>query len=269
MPLYIVGAGLSWEYLTLKALQILSKADKIYIDTYTSIAPGIDKETLRKLNPWAEIVEATRSLLEENQRRIIEEAREKNVVVLVPGDPHHATTHIALQLEALAYRVEAYMIPGVSGLQAVIDASGLQVYRFGKPVTLVYPEEYYKPYTAIETIRENRQRDLHTLVLLDLRLDQAKAMTIPEAIDILLELEKEYTKKTREDMIIPSSIIVGVARAGLEEQKCKAGTPEEVKREEYPPPPHTIIVAAPRLHPLEEEALQALCGYKRATIMEK
>ncbi|ALL00727.1 Diphthine synthase [Pyrodictium delaneyi] len=262
MALYIVGAGVSSEYLTLKAIQVIGAADKVYLDTYTSIAPGVDRELVRRLNPRAEVVEAPRRLLEDEAGKLIQEAREKTVVLLVPGDPLHATTHIALFIEARRRGVEAHVVPGVSGLQAVIDATGLQVYRFGKTVTLVYPEEGFKPYSTVETIWANRERGLHTLVLLDLRLDAGHAMTIPEAIRILLELEAELAAEEGREPEIRGAVVVGVARAGTSEQRCIAGTVEEVAAASYPPPPHSLVVAAPRLHPVEEEALEVLCGCK-------
>ncbi len=260
LPLYIVGGGISAEYLTLKALRIIMNADKVYVDTYTSIAPGLDDALIARLNPSAEVVKATRNTLEERSNKIIEEAKEHNIVVVVPGDPHLATTHISLVVEARRRGVEAHIIPGVSGLYAVIDECGLQVYRFGKIVTLVYPEENYKPYTTIEVIHENHRRNLHTMVLLDLRLDTGKAMTIPEAVDILLEIEKELTLRENLSPILEKALLVGVARAGLPDSSCIAGKPDRLRQANYPPPPHTIIVTAPKLHPIEEEALQTLCN---------
>jgi len=260
LPLYIVGAGISAEYLTLRALKALARADKIYIDSYTSIAPGVDEELLTRLAPEAVIVRAARFHLEDMSRRIIEEARQSHVAILVPGDPFLATTHSAIAVEARQRGVEVVIVPGVSGLQAVIDYTGLQVYRFGKVVTLVYPEDGVKPYTVLDVVRDNRERGLHTLILLDLRLDENKAMTIPEAVHILLELEEEMLRKGMlHTMHINKGLLVGVARAGLPDAKCAAGPPDFVAGTEYPPPPHSLVVAAPRLHPLEEEALHVFC----------
>ncbi|NOZ89068.1 MAG: diphthine synthase [Crenarchaeota archaeon] len=267
MPLYLVGGGLSAQYLTLRALQILGGADKVYIDSYTSIAPGLDEELVARLNPRAEVARATRSLLEEFSSKVIDEAREKTVVILVPGDPLTATTHIALVAEARRRGVEAEVVPGVGGPQAVMSATGLQFYRFGKPVTLVYPEDGVKPYSTVETIAENRRRGLHTLVLLDLRLDEGKAMTVPEAVKILLDIERELARRGELEPFLGDALLIGVARAGLPEQTCVAGPPEAVAAADYPPPPHSLVVAAPRLHPVEEEALSALCSV--AEIKEK
>jgi diphthine synthase len=262
LVLYIVGAGISLEYLTGRALELLRKADKVYLDIYTSIAPGLAREAVERLTP-GKVVEAPRRLLEDEASRIIEEARALNVVVLVPGDPLHATTHVALILEARRRGVAAEAVPGVSGLQAVIDATGLQVYKFCRPITLVYPEEGYKPFSVVETVWQNMERGLHSLILLDLRLDEDKVMTIPEAVEILLGLEEEFAAEEGVEPRIRDSVMVGVARAGLPDAACIAGSPAEVAGAEYPPPPHSLVVPSPRLHPLEAEALRLLCGCQR------
>jgi diphthine synthase len=263
MALYIVGAGLSSEYLSLRAIKALSRARKVYIDTYTSIAPGVDEELVARLAPEAEVVRATRLHLENEAYRIVEEAAEGDVAVLVPGDPFIATTHVALAVEARRRGVEVVAVPGVSGIQAVLDATGLQFYRFGKPVTLVYPEEGLRPYSTLEVIAENRRRGLHTLVLLDLRLDQGKAMTIPEAVNTLFQLERELAEKGEIEPFLGDALFVAVARAGLPDAACAAGPAGFVASQSYPPPPHSLVVAAPRLHPMEEEALEAFCNTPR------
>ncbi|BEP18222.1 diphthine synthase [Pyrofollis japonicus] len=262
MPLYLVGAGPSRQYLTLKALELIKAADKIYIDTYTSIAPGLSRQTVSELSSRAEVVEAPRRLLEDEAHKIIEEAKNKNIVVIVPGDPLFATTHVSLLVEALRRGIHAEAIPGVSGIQAVIDATGLQFYKFCRPITLVYPEQGYKPFSVVETIWQNMERNLHSLILLDLRLDEGKAMTIPEAVNILLRLEEEFASMERKQTRLSDALMVGVARAGLSDSKCIAGKPARLLEEEFPPPPHTLIVPAPRLHPMESNALGVLCDCK-------
>ncbi len=262
-PLYIVGAGLSRDYLSLRAISLLSRADVVYVDTYTSIAPGVDEELVRRVNPWARVVRATRRTLEEGSARVVEEARTREVVVLVPGDPLTATTHIALALEAARAGVRVEVVPAAAGPYAAALLAGLQSYRLGKMVTLVYPEGGVRPYSVVETIWENMERGLHTVVLLDLRLDEGKAMTIPEAVEILLELERELAAERGRRPVLAEALAVGVARAGLPDQRCAAGPLPELARLAWPPPPHTIVVAAPRLHPVEEEALELLCGLRR------
>ncbi|MET1128325.1 MAG: diphthine synthase [Thermoproteota archaeon] len=260
MPLYLVGAGISSEYLSLRAIQLIGSADVVVIDAYTSIAPGVGEELVKALNSRARVVHAPRRMLEEEARGIIEEARSRNVVVLVPGDPLAATAHAALLVEALKAGVRAEVVPGVSGILASVTAIGLQVYRLGKVVTLVYPQEGFKPYSTVEAVWDTYRRNMHTLVLLDLKLEEGIAMTVPEAVRILLELEDELARREGAEPVVARAQMVGVARAGLPDQKCVYGDPDKVMGGRYPPPPHSLVVLAPRLHPLEEEALNLLCA---------
>ena len=251
MTLYFVGLGLSSGHLTLEARDVIDEADKIIIDTYTSIVHGFTPEQIKILNPRAELVLARRKDLEGRSiKGIIEEAKRKNIVILVPGDPFIATTHDAIRIEALEQGVTVKTIHGISIYSVAASATGLQIYRFGKTVTLVYPEAF-KPYSTIETIYENLTRNLHTLVLLDLKLEENKAMRIAEAVDILLELDEKG--------ILSKIIAVGLSRAGTAQQVIHADIFPGLKKYDYAGPPESIIIVA-KPHPMELGALKLIGG---------
>lgn len=250
--LYFVGLGLSINHISIEALNALRKADRIYIDTYTNIVPDFSLDRLFELiGEEKDVVMAKRELLEgKNIYHIIEEASKKNVVILVPGDPFIATTHDAIRVEALKKGVKVKVINGLSIYSLAPSRTGLQAYRFGKTVTLVYPD-YFKPYSAIETIYENLERNLHTLLLLDLKLEENKAMTIPEAVELIIDLDE---KKSLENIIG-----VGMARLGSSDEKIVADRLINLGNYEYPPPPHSIIIVA-KPHPIELDNLFYVCG---------
>ena len=251
MTLYFIGLGLSSKHLTMEAIEAIRSVDKIIIDTYTSIIYDFSPERISSINPNAELVLARRRDLEGRSiSKIVEEAKTKNIAILVPGDPFIATTHDAIRLEALEKKVDIRIIHGISIYSVAASATGLQMYRFGKTVTLVYPEAF-KPYSTIETIYDNLSRNLHTLVLLDLKLEENKAMTIREAINILLELDEEN--------MLADVIGVGLSRAGTPLQTIHADILSEIKKYEYPGPPECIIVVA-KPHPLELDALRLIGG---------
>ncbi len=256
--LYFIGLGLYPKHLTLEAIDALRRLDKAYIDTYTSIIPGFDKSIIENLVP-GEVVEASRSMLEgESITRIVEEARDKNVGIITPGDPFIATTHDAIRIEALKKKIPVKTIHGITIYSLAASATGLQAYRFGKTVTLVYPEAF-KPISTIQAIHDNLDRGLHTLLLLDLRLEENRVMTIPEAVEILLDLDERG--------ILGETIAVGAARLGTPGQTIVADRLHSLGDYDYPPPPHSIIVVA-KPHPVELEALHYLAGlpyklYKR------
>ncbi len=251
MTLYFIGLGLSSKHLTLEAIEAIRSVDKIIIDTYTSIVYEFSPEKITSINPKAELVLARRRDLEGRSiSRIVEEAKTRDIAILVPGDPFIATTHDAIRIEALEKKVDVRIIHGISIYSVAASATGLQMYRFGKTVTLVYPEAF-KPYSTIETIYDNLSRNLHTLVLLDLKLEENRAMTIKEAVDILLDLD--------EDKILADVIGVGLSRAGTPLQTIHADILSEIKKYEYPGPPECIVVVA-KPHPLEVDALKLIGG---------
>ncbi|ADI31426.1 diphthine synthase [Staphylothermus hellenicus] len=250
--LYFIGLGLSINHLTLEAIDALRNADKVYIDTYTNIVPDFSLDKLVGLvGEEKEFVMAKRELLEgKNIYYIVEEASKKNIAILVPGDPFIATTHDAIRVEALRRGVKIRVVNGLSIYSLAPSRTGLQAYRFGKTVTLVYPD-YFKPYSTIETIYDNLDRNLHTLLLLDLKIEENKAMTIPEAIDILIELD--------ERRVLENIIGVGLAQLGSSMEKIVADRLADLKKYAYPSPPHSIIIVA-KPHPVELDNLYYVCG---------
>ncbi len=254
MVLIILGLGTSIDYLSLEALDHLSRADIVFLETYTSIAPGISYDRIKRIILGELRYISRRELEEEAGKTILREAERKYVVLAVAGDPMIATTHINLVVAAAKKGIEYHIIPGLSGIQASVSLSGLQVYKFGRIVTLTYPEQYYKPLSTIKVIRENMERGLHTLVLLDIRFDEGRAMSIREASRILLELEEEYCTKSNCEPLLEDVIGIGVARAGTREALVRADLIRYLGDYDYPPPPHSLIVTGD-LHPVELETL--------------
>lgn len=242
--LIFLGLGYTVKHLTLEAIEALKSADIVYIDTYTSIY-GESLDQIKQFNPNAEYRYASRRDLEgSSAERILEEARSKVVVIAVPGDPFIATTHDALWISALKRGIEVKVVNGISFITLAYSRLGLQSYKFGKHVTLVHPS-LFKSYSTVETIYSNMERNLHTIILLDLRVEESYAMTINEAVRVLLELD--YRGQLGEQLAL------GVARLGWRDEKICASKLRDLALFNYPPPPHSLVVLSPRLDPVEEE----------------
>jgi diphthamide biosynthesis methyltransferase len=69
VALYLVGLGLgSNGYLTRRAMEVIKRSDKVYLDTYTSFfEPGLIEELRTILG--SRLIEADRRLLEEDVSR--------------------------------------------------------------------------------------------------------------------------------------------------------------------------------------------------------
>jgi diphthamide biosynthesis methyltransferase len=102
-------------------------------------------------------------------------------------------------------------------------------------------------------IMENRDRGLHTMCYLDIKAEEQRYLTIKEALQTLLKLEK----LKRKQVITSKTLVMGVARAGSAEPTVKAGYLEEVIDHDFGAPPHTLIFPG-KLHFMEAEALITL-----------
>jgi len=262
--LAFVGLGLAPEDIPIRALKFLKNCDEIYLENYTSLIPGLTAQNVSSLIGKDVTPVSRRDLEEENGDKLIKAAMEGKVVaLLVPGDPFVATTHVAIRLRAekLGVRTVVYNAPSI--LTAVIGATGLQPYKFGRIVTIVYPEEKYGffPKTPYEVLRDNLARGLHTLFLLDLKLEQGLAMTVGEAARLLLEMEQ----RIGEGVLNDNTLGVGLARIGTSNARVLAATLSELASVDLGPPPHSLVIPG-KLHPLEAEALIILCGAQEEVV---
>jgi diphthine synthase len=194
-----------------------------------------------------------RVLEEEAGQPLLDEAKKRKVAFLVPGDPLMATTHVDLRIRAEKQGIRTRVIHGASITSAAIGLSGLQNYKFGKSVTIPFPQGNIISETPYKVILENQVMDLHTLCLLDLRTEEKRYMTIKEGLQLLLSLEKEK----RKHMVTLNTIVVGIARAGATTPIVKAGYLEEIMTYAFSAPPHTLIFPS-KLHFMEAEALITL-----------
>jgi len=106
---------------------------------YTSLLPELDLSRLEGL-VGKRVVRLRRSDLEGGEEAILRRAERGTVAILVPGDPFVATTHVAVRLEAIKRGIRTKVIHAPSIVSAVCGATGLQSYKFGRSVTVVYPE---------------------------------------------------------------------------------------------------------------------------------
>ncbi len=243
--LYIIGTGIYDERdLSIKALDALKKCVKIYAEFYTSPIkvniPALEKMAKKK------ITVLNRSEVEE-QDIIISSAKKCDTAFLVGGDALSATTHIGFALECRKLGIQVLIIHSSSIFTAVAE-SGLQLYKFGRTVSLPYKKDNYFPESPYENIRKNLKDGLHTLLLLDI------GMTANEAMDLLLELEKKLNKK----ILTVETKIVCLAHLGSDEgSTIRYDRMKDLKKQDFGALPHTIIIPG-KLHFTEEEYLESL-----------
>ena len=102
--LYFVGLGLGdAKDITVKGLEVVRVAHKVYLEHYTSILT-VGKEELEKFY-GREVILADRELVEQGVEEVLDLAKDEEIAFLVVGDPFGATTHadLVLRYDILIY----------------------------------------------------------------------------------------------------------------------------------------------------------------------
>ena len=262
--LYVVGLGLGDERdVTVRGLEVIRAAHRVVLEQYTAVLPGVGLERLEAF--YGKPVElADRQTVEEGVDGILEGARDRDVAFLVVGDPFSATTHSDLQLRAHEKGVGFEAIHNASILNAV-GCTGLQLYRFGETVSIVFFTETWRPDSFYDKLVENKARGMHTLCLLDIRVKELtvkalctgkkeyeppRFMSVNTAVEQLLEIEE----RRGEGACGPGAMAVGVARLGTPGQAVAYGTMAQLRDHDFGEPLHSLIIPGD-LHEIEEQVL--------------
>lgn len=247
MSLTIIGLGLFDEKdLSLRAIEEAKRSNQVYIELYTSKWYGSLKNLEKTIGK--KIIELKRKDLEENSQKIVEEAKNKNVVIFIQGDPLVQTTHSSLLLEAKKSGIEIKVIHNASVLSA-IGETGLHMQKFGPYVTIPFPEKTkgQLPESVFKIIGENKERELHTLCLLDVIAEENKYMSINEGLEILLSGK----------VITGEDKIVVFAKAGSDKPLIVYDTVENLIKRNIMDIPAVIIITG-KLHFTEKEYLELI-----------
>ncbi|KAJ9502945.1 diphthine synthase [Exophiala xenobiotica] len=263
--LYLVGLGLADETdITVKGLEVVKRAERVYLEAYTSIL-HVGKEKLESFYGRPVIV-ADREMVESSSDEILEGADKADIAFLVVGDPFGATTHTDLVLRAKELSIPTKSIPNASILNA-IGATGLQLYNFGQTVSMVFFTDNWRPASFYDRIRENASIGLHTLMLLDIKVKEQslenmargrkiyeppRYMTVSECAQQMLEIEEEKGEKIYNE----DSLAIGCARVGAEDERFVCGTLKELCDMELGPPLHSLVLLGKRAHELERDYIK-------------
>ena len=249
MTLYFIGIGLNDEKdISVKGLELVKKADFVYLENYTSKI-NTNIKYLEELY-GKKIILADRKLVEmDAEKTILEQAKTKEVAFLIVGDVFSATTHMDLYLRAKKMVIPTKIVHNASVLTAV-GITGLQLYKFGKTVSIPFENENVEvPY---DVLKQNQKNNLHTLFILDLKEDSNDSLSVNDAVRYLLKVELRRGERVFADGIL----CVGCTKLGSLDQIIKAGKASELLKENFKNGMHCLIVPAKNLHFMEEEALK-------------
>jgi len=177
----------------------------------------------------------------------------------VGGDPMVSTTHLDLRLRAAKMGIKTRVIHSSSIVTAVSGLCGLQNYRFGRSTTIPFPYtsrgKRIIAQTPYQVLKENQDRNLHTMLFLDIQSDCGERyMTVNEGATLLLEMQDAAG-----DLRLDGILGIGIARAGSDDAAVKADLLPRLQSHDFGGPLHILIVPA-RLHFMEAQALVELAG---------
>ena len=253
--LTFVGLGLYDERsITVEGRDAVADADRVFAEFYTSKLAGATIEELSAYHD-VEIEVRDRAGVEEDPEPILDAAAAGDAVFLTAGDTMISTTHVDLRLRADERGIDTRIVHGTTAGSAAASLTGLQNYRFGKETTLPFPYAHGAdgvPGSVLETIDANRDRGLHTLVYLDIKVgpgprgggpDHESYMAADYAAELLAD-ERDV-------------LGVAVARAGGSDPVVAADRLSALAGRSFGEPLHLLVIPGD-LHVVEHDALSKL-----------
>ena len=140
---------------------------------------------------------------------------------------------------------------------------GLQVYRFGEIISIPFFTDSWKPYSFYDKIKFNREKGLHTLCLLDIKvkeptiesLARGKPVYMPPRYmktDCAAQQLLETVKAMEGDSYNEDTPCIGLARIGTASQKIISGPLKSFIDRDMGEPMHSFIICGD-MHELEED----------------
>ncbi|ELP92068.1 diphthine synthase, putative [Entamoeba invadens IP1] len=266
--LYIIGLGLYDEKdITVRGLEAIKSCDKIFLEHYTAILQ-CDVTRLEEFY-GKKVIVADRDLVESEADVILEPAKTEKVALLVVGDVFGATTHSDIFCRCKKSGIEVKVIHNASIMNAV-GCSGLQLYRFGQTVSVCFWTDNWKPFSYYQRIKTNRDNNMHTLVLLDIKVKERseeniikgrdifeppRYMTINQCIDQLLQVENSQKSGVYNE----DTYVVGLARVAAPDQKIVFGKMKDLLTYDFGAPLHCLLIPSPQI---DDPELDHLNFYK-------
>lgn len=245
MTLYMIGLGLDYKDISVKALEIVRECKVLYVENYTSVQ--LDKSKLERLFK-KEIILADRDMVESKaEETILKGAKKGTVGFLVMGDVFSATTHSDLFLRAKKLGIKTYILHGSSIISAV-GITGLQLYKFGKIVSIPFDRNVDSFY---DVLKMNKENGLHSLILLDLDSKNERYMSANEGIKILRDVEK----KRKEGLFLDDSKAIVCVRLGSLEPVIVYDEVKNLVKRKFGKGPHCLVIPG-KLHYMEEDVLE-------------
>lgn len=236
--LYLIGIGLNEKTITREAFEIIKECKKVYLEGYTVDFPYEFSELESQVGKFEILVRE-----DVESTKLIEEAKKKDIVLLIYGSPLFATTHLTLLSDCKKAKVKTRIIYNASVFDAVGE-TGLELYKFGKITSMPkWVEGKFEPDSFLDIVNENLSIKAHSLILCDIKL---------KFLDALNQLEVACKRKK----IILNKIVVA-SNLGTKKSKILYDSLENLKKEHKLIINPFCLVIPSELHFMEKEFLES------------
>jgi|TARA_B100001540_G_scaffold298073_1_gene301301 diphthine synthase len=248
--LWFIGLGISGiSELSEKTRNIIKNAEVVYLESFTSPISEDEKNELRSICN-GEFKIAKRWMVEDGNE-ILDNAKQKETVLVSYGDPYIATTHLELKTRATIGKIKTKTIHSSSIVSSLIGEVGLHYYKVGKVLTIM--NDAKSMITPYNTIFDNLLNKTHSVVLLEYNEDKSFFLQPQDALNLLLDTENTQKRK----VISEETFVIVASRVGREDQKITAGKIRSLNKKEFGNPPHSIIITG-KLHFTESDAIRVI-----------
>jgi diphthine synthase len=251
--LWFVGTGINgYRGLSVAAVDVLKKCDIVYVERFTSALSDSDLQGLNSI--LERQVDSVQRWFVEDGREILEAAKTKQVALVTYGDPLIATTHTELRSRAVRNSIKTAVLHAASGIASIIGETGLQVYKFGRMVTMM--SEPHSAVSVYNTVYENLIAGNHTFILTEYSQSESN---VPFFLDpssvfrMLLDAERDQ----KHQIFSEGTFAVVAMRVGTSDQRITSGKLGSLLKIDFGAGPYSVIVTG-SLHFTEAEALVAL-----------
>ena len=246
--LWFIGLGVSGiSELSENTISIIKNAEIVYLESFTS--PISEDEKIQLENISTGKFKIAKRWLVEDGNEILENAKERETVLISYGDPYIATTHLELKTRAIKDNIETKTIHSSSIVSSLIGEVGLHYYKVGRVLTIMDdPKSIITPYN---TIFDNLLNRMHSVILLEYNEDKSFFLEPQDALSMLLGCEEKQKRK----IISSETFGIVASRIGKNDQRIISGNVDNLIKSKFGEPPHSIIIPG-KLHFTESDAVK-------------
>ncbi|XP_046545531.1 diphthine methyl ester synthase-like [Haliotis rubra] len=221
---YLVGLGLGdVKDITVKGLEVVKNAERVYLEAYTSILT-VGKEALEEYY-GRKIILADRDMVEQQSDELLDGTDKSDVAFLVVGDPLERQPTLTLSCELLR--------------------------RYFFISDMLFPQRFYD----FDKYIKMKEQTIENLMKGNKIFEPPRFMSVSQAAEQLLEIVQRKGEEGGQNLALSEdTVCVGLARVGCDDQKICVATLKQLTSVDLGEPLHSLAIPG-HMHPLEIDML--------------